>query len=348
MGNLRRLLSAGVAAALAACGGDGSVESSPPPTISIDDPTRLGAIATAANGALTDLSNLRGGPKVSLATVFSLLRDLRPTSPFNFNGRHVASCYSGQATLDGTVADTTGATLRPGDTFTLTYEDCDNGAFVKAGQLRVTITSSPDGAFFLDPGTMTSGVRYQMTIVVSSFAEIDRATGAYTALDGDIGVGQTWVAWVGSPGGWLESSIIGSSLAIESGLDGVAAESASLSGSLGGSYAMQVDQLLETGPGDYNPLAFQTFFTARLCSTALDGCLNVVTDWTLTRFDYDLFPSSGTLRFGDGMGRFVQVTATSGTGDVTVGYDVGAGVQGPFATTWSCLDAVDSTGCFVP
>jgi hypothetical protein len=194
---------------------------------------------------------------------------------------------------------------------------------------------------------MTSGVRYEMTIVAAGFGEIYPTFGDYSALEGDMTIDQTWVGDMG--GGWQMSSFSGSSLAIERGLDGVATESASLSGSGGGRYAMQLDQQLEAGPGDTAPLAYRTSVTARICSTTLGGCLNAVTDPPLLRrYDDYLGPSSGSVRFADGASRFVDVTAVSGAGDVQARYDVGAGVQGPFATTWGCLDAVDSSGCFVP
>jgi len=148
-------------------------------------------------------------------------------------------------------------------------------------------------------------------------------------------------------GGWLMTSLSGSSLVVESGIDGVATQSARLSGVDGGSYSMESGEHFPYGPSDFWPDYFSSAVSARICSTELGGCLDVVNDPPFVLGEYDYYPASGKLRVSDDAGHFVEVTATSAAGAVTVTYDIGAGVQGPFATTWICLDAVDSTGCFV-
>jgi hypothetical protein len=353
--NMQRLVTMCVAAALTACGGDGSSDdgSGPLPTISIDDSTRVGSIVTATNGALNRFAGTEDaltGPSGAIGEVIAFLRALRPSSPVNMNGTHTRTCtVSGRRTIDASIADPTSATLSRGDTLTLTYAACDDGLELRAGRLRVTITSSPDGAFFLDPSTMTPGVRYEMTLVATDFVAVD-SLGNYTGIDGDMTVGQAFDV----ADGWLNRTITGSSLTVDSGPDGVATESASLYGIGGrGRYVVESGAHFETGPGDYWPTVVAAAFTARLCSTGLGGCLDAVTEPPFIQLCDDAFPYAGILRISDSANRTVQVTAagdpyTLPVDAVSVSYDVGAGVQGPFATTWSCLDAVDSSGCFVP
>jgi hypothetical protein len=371
MKNVLRHLSIGLVAALAACGssssGGGSAPaplvdidySGPLTSVAIDSAASVGSVATSANGSLGgfagagDTSTVTGaaqaGPKVDVGVLLAALRKVGGASAVGVSESDTQLCaVSGSVVVRATYSDPTGATLRQGDTFSITFNACDDGAGVTGGSMRLTITASPDGAmFFADPTTMTPGVLYEMTMVVTNFVTVD-PYGYYSGMEGDMAVGMTWEPDLDGMGGWLTSSISGTSIVVESGLNGVASQSASLSGVGGGRYSMESGEHFAYGLTDYSPDFTSAAFSARVCSTELGGCLNVVNDPPFVLGAYALYPASGTLRVSDDSNRFVEVTATSAAGNVTVSFDIGAGVQGPFATTWTCLDAVDSSSCFVP
>jgi len=254
---------------------------------------------------------------------------------------------SGSVTYSASITDPYLNTLAVGDRFSVTYNACDDGlGEISAGSMSVTITASPDGQLFLfDPATMTPGALYEMTIVTSDLVVVDDL-GNYSGTDGDMAVGQVFETDLDGTGGWLMMSVSGNSLAFEEGADKVPLASARLTGIAGGRYEMESGEHFAVDPSGF-PDATSSAFTARICTSDLGGCLNVLTNPAFVVQGYDYFPSSGTMRVSDDSGHFVQVTATNGsTGAVDVSYDIGAGTVGPVSTTWGCLDQVDSSVCF--
>jgi hypothetical protein len=370
--NVMRFVSLGTAAVLAACGGSssGGGSSGPPPiqiaytgptsSVSLDSTAAAGALVTGARTGLADFSSAGSaatvigaagaGRRSSVQLALSAVEKFRTGGAASVKGvtqPDTQPCaVSGSSTSTVSFADPTLATLAVGDSFSVTYNACDDGlGEVSAGTVTVTITACPDGKMFLDPTSMTPGVLYEMTEVATDLVVVD-SLGYYSGTDGDMAVGMVFETDLDGTGGWLTMTVSGNSLAFAEGANGVALASAKLTGLAGGRYA------LESGmhfPVDLysSPDASSSAFTARICTSDLGGCLDVLTNPAFVVNGYDYYPSSGTMRTTDDAGHFVEVTATNGTtGAVTVTYDIGAGVVGPKATTWSCLDQADSSACF--
>ena len=246
------------------------------------------------------------------------------------------------------MADPSGYTVSAGDRFSVTFNACNDGPGygIIAGSETVIVGASPNGAsFFSDPTTMAPGVIYSMTVLISDFVIVDDL-GYYSGIDGDMTVAMTFTT--DDPyatSGWLTSSVSGSGIAFEAGFDKVATESAKLTGIAGGHYSMESGAYYPYGLYDW-PDAFSSDVSVRLCSTELGGCLNVQNSAPFIQGEYDSYPRSGTIEFSDDSGHFIELTATSSAGNVTIYYDIGAGTVGPVYTTWGCLNQADSSACF--
>jgi hypothetical protein len=303
------------------------------------------AISGTAGGAGI-LGAVGAGPKASTALALATLARIRRESPAAFTGvtqSQVTPCTTGDITISATVADGTGATTSVGDGYQISFNNCtDSLGGRMTGTLGFTITAT-DGALFMDsPPVMNAGTTYSMAITYGAFAMVD-SMGSFTGIDGNMTVSMLYASGTG----WRTETITGSSIVFAAGSNGNITSSFEMAGpTAGGQYSILGGEHYPSGLTSF-PDAQASGFTARLCSTEMAGCLKVVTNPALEVWDPDLYPSKGTMTFTDDAGRYITLTATNGvTGAVTVTYNIGAGVVGPKATTWSCLDQADSSACF--
>jgi hypothetical protein len=355
-----RILSIGAVAALAACSSSGGgapyidiAYEGPTQTVTLDDPATAGAMVAAANAGVgsfagsSDTSAVVGvggaGPAVGVRAALRALQKIRRPGVAVVAGvtqRDTYPCYvSGSYTLSATMADPDGLVLTRGDAFSVAFNVCDDGFGVMAGTETVTIDACPDGAFFLDPTSATPGAVYGMTVQLFDFVQVDEL-GYFSGLDGDMTVSMSYAVDGDGVGGWMTSSVSGDGIAFAQGFELVATSSASLTGIDGGRYSMEEGAHFPIDLYDW-PDVYRSAISARICSTEMGGaggCLDVETTSPLLQLDGDPYPYTGTLVFSDDAGHYVRITATSGTGSVTVTYLIGAGPEATTFTTWGCLD----------
>jgi hypothetical protein len=367
MNRFQHVVSIAAVAALAGCGsssGGGAGApyvdigyTGPTTTVPLDSTARIAMVATDASGGVSVFSSASDTSAVAArgaAPAVTVKSALAALSRHRIGGGAVVAgvtqsdtqpCYvSGSVTAVASFADPTGATLTAGDSFSVTFNACDDGYGVSSGSMSVTINACPDGAYFLDPTAITPGKFYAMSLTVRDFATVD-TLGYYSGIEGDMTVSLDFVTDLDGVGGWLTSSVAGGSIAFEEGYDKVASYSAKIAGIAGGTYLMESGEHYPTSLYDW-PDEYGSNISARLCSSEMGGCINVRTTAPIYQLDGYQYPYTGTVKYSDDSGHYVELSPTSGSGAVTLYYDVGAGRVGPVYTTWSCLAGATPSACF--
>lgn len=363
----QHVVSIAAVAAVAGCGSSGGGAAAPyvdigytgpNTTVTLDSTAKVAAVATDATGGVSVFSSASDTTAVAArgaAPAVTVKAALAALSRHRIGGGAVVAgvtqtdtqaCYvSGSVTARASFADPTGATLTAGDSFSVTFNACDDGYGISSGSMSVTINACPDGAYFLDPTALTPGKLYGMTMIVRDFATFD-TLGYYSGMEGDMTVSLDFATDLDGVGGWLTSSVSGGSIAFEEGYDKVANYSAKIVGIGGGTYLMESGEHYPYDLYDW-PDEYGSNISARLCSSEMGGCVNVSTTSPIHQLDGYSYPYTGTVKYSDDSGHYVELSPTNGsTGAVTLYYDVGAGRVGPVYTTWSCLAGATPSACF--
>lgn len=359
----RRILAIAFAAALAACGS--SNKSSGPTAahnVTYAGPTGAVAIAstsaaTVASGAYSGLSgvssfnNFTSVMGVQAAPAFTAFDAAR--LPSRFAPMLVAAQVSG-ATQSGsqkcnvsgsmsgsiTAVDTDYPFTHTGDSASITFSLCDNGGGeVLDGSISIRIDSTVAGTDFLgaDPAAIAAGATYAATL---TFGDLTVATsgGAWTGMDGNITLS---VSKRVTPYYELEESLSGTGLAYATGQGAHILEGSLLAGPSGSDpYLQKLVARYQDGTF-YTELGEYTTVNGKMCSTAMGGCLTVVTVTPIYDPTGASHPTAGLLvmRSGNAELIFDVLSATS----VDVGWDDNVTVDptpaGTIHATWACLDA---------
>lgn len=371
MNRFQHVVSIAAFAALAGCGSSGGGASAPyvdigytgpTTTVTLDSTATVASLVAGANEVTTIAGTVDTGavltgvgkatPRVSVKAALAALSKLRTAGGAVVSGvtdSQTQPCaVSGSVTLSATMADPSGATVSAGDRFSVTFNACNDGPGygVIAGSETIVVGASPDGAWFFDPASpVTPGLLYSMTVLISDFVIVDDL-GYYSGIDGDMTVAMDYAIDGDTVGGWLTSSESGNGIAFESGFDKVANYSAKIAGIGGGTYLIESGEHYPYDLYDW-PDEYGSNISARLCSSDMGGCINVSTTAPIHQLDGYSYPYTGTIKYSDDSGRFVELSPTNGsTGAVTIYYDIGAGRVGPVYTTWSCLAGATPSACF--
>jgi hypothetical protein len=221
------------------------------------------------------------------------------------------------------------------------FSGCDllgDGSELMDGSLRVEIVST-DGAPFLDGDVagMTSGVIYGLEVTFGSL--IMASAEGWFGMNGDVSFFRT----VDQTGYTLTEEIRGTSFIVAAGVGADILGGVLLTGPGGaGEYSdVHVDEYTAVITSLSTPSATRSGFGGRVCTTELNGCLDVVTSPLFRQVVPDLHPSTGSVEISNGTAS-IQLTATSGTGAVTVTYDLNVAIDPPnpvtVNTTWDCLE----------
>jgi hypothetical protein len=363
----KKLLSAAAAAlVLAACAKDeprGPDVAYPGPTTpaSFSSEASIGGVATAVLDATKGVSGVTGGGALvtmgaaasERATVKQALRLVAGARRAN------AAVLSGVVSASFTVPCAAGGSLTlsmqsgavgvttAGDYTQISFEQCtDDFGTVSWGSVRVEITATTGADFLADPTVMAHGVPYGLRMTFADFATV-AASGAWSGMDGDVAVTMT----ADQTFHVLTWELSGTSIVGAEGLDDTLLHAFMLAEiTPGAGYSDTFEEWYDHG-FDLPPTAATWDFDGRVCAHAIGGCLNVTTDPPFSEFPSDLFPNEGTMTIIADTGAFIELAVvdfeagTTGAVDVTYSFD-GVVTFGPFSTTWTCLEAADSSGCF--
>jgi hypothetical protein len=358
---LRSIQAAALAAALAACGGNGSKSGR---DISYAGPTTLVAV-TDANAARLAASGYAGlgafkagstaaplvtgvsgrAPAVGLRALSTRVMSMaRPSgaAAAGVGGTQSGACANGgSATSTVSVANPL-AGITSGDYMAVSFSDCVDAAFAKAnGSVRLDFLLWTPGAVMGDPATMTPGGSYQLRMTMGDYSTEDQA-GAWSGMDGNM-----TLSYAVDDVALTETvSITGGSIAMAEGVGSKVTNAFKLLG-LGGAGSYSMDGVQTFTDGLFSVLASEASgFSGRICTLEIAGCVDVALDPPFLKLAGQPYPASGTFTVTGMAGRFVSITAIDGvSGAIDLSWDAGAGLVGPLRTDWACLAQADPSTC---
>jgi len=244
---------------------------------------------------------------------------------------------SGSGSVTGNVLDTNNAGANTGDWAQFTFNNCQDtaGVFID-GVMRIDIVEGHGSrSMDLAPSVMPLGT-YRATITFTdlSFAQ---ANGTWSGMDGNITLAITKRA---SPNE-IESSISGTGLVFGVGQGTSLLEGTMLTAPTGQTGYLQ-DTVEVYGSGFTSPYtSTRETLNSKVCSTAMHGCVQVVTNSPILDNAGAAHPYAGsfTISAGNAMIRIDILSVTN----VNVTYDLNTTdatpATGPINQTWTCLDA---------
>ncbi len=364
-----KLLSICAAAALVAACGSGTKTDEPVRTVAYTGPTTAAAITSASQVATAagevkimvdtfsesatggvGLAGVVSGPRArsindAVKDAVKLAARFRQPTAASVTGALVSvteNCPGGgTVTHSAFDADGLATTTAPHDYVQVAFSGCDlvgDASVFMDGSLRVEIISTDGAPFLHDVANMTSDVTYGVQVTFGNLIEA-WAEGFWFGVNGDVSF--LWTADL--TGHTLTWQVAGTSFAEAVGFGTEVYWGSLLTGPGGtGQYSdVYVEEYVGAITSVSVPSATRWDFDGRTCSTDLNGCLDVVTNPAFRKVAPDLHPSTGSIEISNGTAS-IRLTATSGTGDVTVTYDLDVANDPPdpvtVYTTWDCLE----------
>lgn len=364
------LATAAAALVLAACAkedeprGPDVAYAGPTASASFSSAASVGGVATSVLDATKGVSGVTeggalvvigaaAGERATVKRALRLVAEARRANAALLSGV-VGASFTVPCAADGSLTmsaqSATAGLTTAGDYIQISFEQCtDAFGTVSWGSLRLEITATTGADFLADPAVMQHGVAYGVRMIFTDFATVT-ASGAWSGMDGDVAVTMT----ADQTFHVLTWELSGTSIVGADGVDDTLLHAFMLAEiTPGAGYSDTFEEWYDGVDGfDSPPTAATWDFEGRVCALAIGGCLNVTTDPPFSQFPGDLFPNEGTMTITADSGAFIELAVvgleagTTGAVDVTYSFD-GVITFGPFSTTWTCLEAADSSACFV-
>lgn len=303
--------------------------------------TTAGVEAMSANmGSFTAVAGVSAAPAVSVDEAVRLASRLfAKLGTAQVSGVRISdggNCeISGSGSMTGEVADVNNPGATSGDWGEFTLNNCENAA----GQivdgvikLQIVATNGVDFTSAVDdaPATLTEGFQYRATITFTDLT-FTNASGFWTGMDGNV------TETVTRTGSQVDRAISGTGLVYGVGQGTQLLDGSMLTAPTGqDGYADDVVRIYGGGLGTDYTATLETR-NSKLCSIAMGGCVQVVTNTPVHDQRGAANPDSGSFTITAGS-KWIRVDIQSAT-DVNVTYDIGSGQVGPVAQTWACLRA---------
>ena len=329
-----------------------------PTTTAAVTPSQVGPIASSvfdsvngisgsATGAAGLTGALSGGASPTVKDALKLAAKYRPRGGTTLAGVAVSATEpcdgGGSVTVAGVDADGLATTTDNGDYVQASFAACNpepGGAFVINGSLMVEILNTDHANFLDDAGEMTDGFPYEVKVTYGQLVFVFAGL-FWGGTDGDIAF--TWsidqtlfeLAWAISG-----NSIVTAAGDVETG-DVLAASKLTGPGGVGQYSDAYVEEFADVITSVSTPSASRWAFDGRVCALRMNGCLDVITgtEFWKDAVDHSRRPDRSRSRTAPLRS---SSTATSGTGNVTVTYDLDIAHDPPnpvtVYTTWDCLD----------
>jgi hypothetical protein len=222
-----------------------------------------------------------------------------------------------------------------GDYVELAFAACNQGqGLVMDGSLRLTVDQTAGDDFVMDARSITTDRAFVLTIAFNNFVTVDTNGGGWSGVDGDIGVSLA----VSAANGTITAGISGTEFVEAVGFEGAVfgMRLAALPGQ-----PKYHDTAVETytGMGTINATLVSSSgdLDARLCTTQLNGCVDIETNPVMVVAPPNQYPNAGGALTVSAGADWVKATAVNPTtGACTVSWSIG-GSTGSLDTYWDSL-----------